>query len=309
MSVRPCLREQSRVHAVVRGRRGLSLVPRILLERHLLPRRRRGRRRVHRQRLDVLRVALVVGGGVQVRALVVAAVVVVVRRRQGPHAPAAAAAPERWAAGRHGRAHVVAAAAAAAGGHVPAGWTRRRLRHRRVVHAGVVRRAAPGAPVRTVAVGLHAARSAVGRVRRRRGHLAGLGVGRMRGHHRGSAGPAAARRWRAARERLRASGQDAARGPRPRLHELLVLGPPVLEPDLHLQSKRERERRLLVDDVSVGHQRWMMVRSVSAAGRADWPSGRETNRSADVDDADGQTIDAGRSVGRSVQSCLLDMVI
>ncbi len=247
MSVRPCLREQSRVHAVVRGRRGLSLVPRILLERHLLPRRRRGRRRVHRQRLDVLRVALVVGGGVQVRALVVAAVVVVVRRRQGPHAPAAAAAPERWAAGRHGRAHVVAAAAAAAaGGHVPAGWTRRRLRHRRVVHAGVVRRAAPGAPVRTVAVGLHAARSAVGRVRRRRGHLAGLGVGRMRGHHRGSAGPAAARRWRAARERLRASGQDAARGPRPRLHELLVLGPPVLEPDLHLQSKREREREAVI---------------------------------------------------------------
>ena len=85
-------------------------------------------------------------------------------------------------------------------------------------------------------------------VRRRRGrrHLTRLGVWRVRRHH----GRPAARRRGAAGQGLTAlgdgaTGQDAAPvagGPRG-LHELLVLGPTVLEPDLHLQ-RNERQKRV-----------------------------------------------------------------
>lgn len=122
--VNSSLREQSRVHSVVGGRRRLRLVPRILLKRrHLLS-------AVHRQRLDVLRVALVHVRRVEVRALVVTETASVMTLRRGWQRPATR---------RHGRAarrHVGvrgdAPAAAAARGHVTRG-TWGRLRHGCVV--------------------------------------------------------------------------------------------------------------------------------------------------------------------------------
>ena len=84
-------------------------------------------------------------------------------------------------------------------------------------------------------------------VRRRRGrrHLTRLGVWRVRRHH---GRPAAGRRGGAAGQDTLtalghgAAGQDAAPvAAGPGLHELLVLGPTVLEPDLHLQCNGERE--------------------------------------------------------------------
>lgn len=209
------------VHVVVAG-----AVPRVLLEHAGLG--------VHGRGLDVLR-----GHARRVRRQGRAGPVAVCR---GAHS-AAPVATHAHANGRAPARHVVRLR-----GHIPGRAGRglgdavaaaARLVVRVRGRGDVVARGGQGVATATARCPGAPGRAVRGRRVRRRGHLP-LGGGRVRAHD----GRAARGRALAARQRLAAAQHvgRAAAGHVGVLHQLLVLGPPVLEPDFHLENKREKKR-------------------------------------------------------------------